>query len=120
MPERKNQVLFVDASQFYKRGRNQNTLEPEHIAKILRLCREYKTVEGAAKLVPLAEIERNDWNLNIPRYVEPKVETQTVGVAEALENLKIALGEAYAAENRLKTLLAESGLLSGAGASKLE
>jgi type I restriction enzyme M protein len=112
--ERKNQILFVDASRLFKRGRNQNTLETEHIEQILQLYRDYESVEGLAKVVQLNKIERNDWNLNIPRYIESPTETNNITVAEALGNLKDSLSEAYAAEDKLKKLLAESGLISGA------
>ena len=111
--ERKNQILFIDASKLFKRGRNQNTLEPEHVERILQLYRNYESVEGLAKVVGLNEIERNDWNLNIPRYVESVAETNNVSVADALSNLKQSLSEAYVAEDRLKNLLVKSGLLSG-------
>ena len=64
--ERAGQVLFVDGSGLYRRGRNQNTLEPEHAAQILALYSDYRDAPGAAHVATLAEIERNDWNLNIP------------------------------------------------------
>jgi type I restriction enzyme M protein len=110
-PERQGRVLMIDASALYRRGRNQNTLEPEHAEQILAWYRAYADVGGAARLVTLDEIAANDWNLNIPRYVEPVVEEETLTVAEALQNLKQALDEAYAAEDRLKALLRESGLM---------
>jgi type I restriction enzyme M protein len=68
-------------------------------------------VEGAAQAVGLDEIAENDWNLNIPRYVEPVIEEETLTVAEATQNLKRALDEAYAAEDRLKNLLQEAELM---------
>lgn len=51
------------------------------------------------------------WNLNIPRYVEPIIEEETITVTEALANLQTALAEAYAAEDKLNLLLQESGLM---------
>ena len=60
----------------------------------------------------LAEIAENDWNLNIPRYVAPPLQDDIPTVAEALADLKAALRDAYAAEDRLKGLLEEAGLLS--------
>jgi len=113
-PEQQGQVLIIDASNLYKRGRNQNTLEPEHVEQIFAWYRAYKDVEGVARMVTLDEIVENDWNLNIPRYVEPVIEEKTLTVAEAMENLKQALGEAYSAEDRLKGLLREAGLISQA------
>ena len=109
-PERKGQVLFVDASRLFKRGRNQNTLEAQQTEEILEIYRGYKTVEGKAKLATLDEIEGNDWNLNIPRYVEPIAQAETMTVDEAVSNLKQSLNEAYTAEDRLRGLLKEAGI----------
>lgn len=114
LAERENRILFIDASKLFKRGRNQNTLEAEHIDRILQLYQNYESVEGLAKAVSLDEIERNDWNLNIPRYVESVTEANNVSVNDALISLKNSLVQAYAAEDRLKNLLAESDLLSDA------
>jgi type I restriction enzyme M protein len=108
---RKKQVLIIDASRLFKKGRNQNTLEPEHVEQIFKWYRGYTDVPGAARVVALEEIARNDWNLNIPRYVEPIGAEETIGVDEALANLKQSLDEAYAAEERLTKLLSEAGLL---------
>lgn len=104
-------VLMVDASDLYQSGRNQNTLEPEHAQQVLAWVQAYEDVAGHAQVVTLAEIEANDWNLNIPRYVEPVIEEETITVAEALANLKESLDEAYAAEDKLKALLVKNGLL---------
>lgn len=109
--ERQGRVLMIDASELYRKGRNQNTLEPEHVAQILAWYRAYEDVEGAAAVVTLDDIAENDWNLNIPRYVEPVIEEEQISVEEALDNLKAALDEAYAAEDRLADLLGKAGLL---------
>jgi type I restriction enzyme M protein len=110
--ERKRKVLIVDASRLFKRGRNQNTLEPEHVERIFALYHDYHDVAGMARVVDLEEIKRADWNLNIPRYVEPVNETITPTVPEALATLKSALEDAYAAEDRLTALLSQAGLLA--------
>jgi type I restriction enzyme M protein len=112
-PDRVGKVLLIDASSLFKRGRNQNTLEPEHRAQIFQWYQAYQDVEGAGRVVSLDEIADNDWNLNIPRYVEPVIEAETVTVAEAVANLRQALDEAYAAEDKLKQLLNEAGLMPG-------
>jgi len=69
-------------------------------------------VPGAARVVTLDEIDRNDGNLNITRYVERPIEAETISVEDALANLKDALAEACAAEDRLKDLLRGAGLLT--------
>jgi len=106
----RKKVLIVDASKEFKKGRAQNELLPEHVDRIYQWYAGHKDVVGVARLVPLDEIRQNDWNLNIPRYVEPVVEAETISVADAVTNLKTSLDAAYAVEDRLTQLLRESGL----------
>ncbi len=108
---RREKVLFIDASELYRSGRNQNTLEPEHSDQILAWYQGYGEVEGKTYVATLNEIADNDWNLNIPRYVEPIIEEETITVEEAIDDLKMALGDAYQAEEHLKHLLRQSGLM---------
>ena len=110
-PERQGQVLIVDASRLYKRGRNQNTLEPEHVHQILAWYQGFRDVEGAAHLATLGEIAEKDWNLNIPQYVKPPAVEESLTVAESMRAVRQALDEAYSAEERLKELLAAAGLM---------
>jgi type I restriction enzyme M protein len=114
-PERRDRVLIVDASAVFKKGRNQNALLPEHVDRIFGWYRGYKNVAGIAKVVALEEIAANDWNLNISRYVERLSDQETVTVQEAIGNLKSALADAYAAEDRLAALLKREGILSDGG-----
>jgi type I restriction enzyme M protein len=109
--DRKNQVLLIDASEQYQKGRAQNTFEESHRAQVYQWYADFKDVDGAAKVVTLSEIAENDWNLNIPRYVEPVIDEETITVEEALENLKRAMHEAFEAEDRLKALLIQNGLM---------
>ncbi len=109
--ERRKKVLIVDASREFKKGRNQNELLPEHVEHIYRWYAGYADVQGVAKVVSLDEIAANDFNLNIPRYVEPVVEEQQITVGDAVRNLKTSLEAACAAEDRLKTLLQQAGLM---------
>ncbi|MDQ3747675.1 MAG: type I restriction-modification system subunit M [Acidobacteriota bacterium] len=111
IPERHNKILFVDGSPLFKKGRQQNTLEAEHIREILDVYRNYESVEGRARVVSLEDIEGHDWNLNIPRYVESVSDVSQISVADALANLKTSLAEAEESENKLQSLLRESGLL---------
>jgi type I restriction enzyme M protein len=112
-PEKRDKVLLIDASKLYLRGRNQNTLENEHVQQILDWYRDFADVVGYVKVATLTEIAENDWNLNIPRYVEPVIEEETISVEEALTNLKKSLENAYAAEEHLKLLLYKAGLIEG-------
>jgi len=63
-------ILFIDASAEFEKVGNQNTLTDKHVAKIMETYRERKTVEKYSYVAPLTEVEENDYNLNIPRYVD--------------------------------------------------
>lgn len=66
----KRDVLFIDASQDFEKGKKQNTLTEAHLDNILTMYRERKDVDKKAHLASFEEIEQNDFNLNIPRYVD--------------------------------------------------
>src|SRR5207247_1003228 len=85
---RKKKVLIVDASREFKTGRAQNELLPNHVERIYGWYRDYKDVEGVARLVTLDDIAANDHNLNIPRYVTPKDDREMLTVETALKRLE--------------------------------
>jgi len=110
-PHRKK-VIFIDASGQIKIGRAQNELLPEHVTQIHEWYESYADVDGACRVVSMDEIRENDFNLNIPRYVEPVIEEESITVDEALKNLKQSLDAAYAAEDRLASLLKNAGVMA--------
>ncbi|WP_267593087.1 type I restriction-modification system subunit M [Carbonactinospora thermoautotrophica] len=79
-PERRGKVLFINADREYTPGRAQNYLDPQHVEKIVAAYREYRDIPGFARVVDIAELEANDFNLNIRRYVDntPPPEPQDV------------------------------------------
>jgi len=89
----------------------QNELLPEHIERIHGWYHDYQDVEGVARMVTLEEIAANEYNLNIPRYVEPKVPQQVLSVDEAMQRLQASTEAAFAAEVKLIALLTREGLL---------
>jgi type I restriction enzyme M protein len=110
--DRKNKVLVIDASKEFKTGRAQNELLPVHVERIHGWVRDYTDVEGIARVVSLEEITSNDHNLNIPRYVEPKVEQEVLTVEEAMNQLRGSAETAFAAEEKLMAILKQEGLLA--------
>jgi type I restriction enzyme M protein len=110
--DRKNKVLIIDASKEFKTGRAQNELLPEHVEHIHSWYRDFQDVEGIARVVTLDEIAANDHNLNIPRYVEPKVEQDVLTVEEAMNRLRESAEAAFAAEEKLVAILKREGLLA--------
>jgi len=103
--------LFINASDQIREGRAQNFLEKEHIDRIYCWYRGYEDAQDHVKLASLADIEANDFNLNIPLYVEKKIEDNLPTVKAALKDLKTAFNEAVKAEDKMKEQLKEFGLL---------
>ena len=102
-------MLFIDASGEFEEGSNQNRLRDEdieHIASTIHGCAD---VEKYARVVPLAEIEQNDWNLNISRYVDTSEEEERIDVAEAVRRLRELEQERAGAEATMNRYLAELG-----------
>ena len=85
---RKGKVLFIDASGEFEEGSNQNRLRDQDIEHVAGSFHAYASVEKYARVVPLAEIEQNDWNLNISRYVDTSEEEERIDVAEAVRKLR--------------------------------
>ena len=85
-----DKVLFIDASREFVAGKNQNRLDDAHIAKIVKTYRERKTVDKYACLATPGELVENDYNLNIPRYVDTFEEEEEIDlVAVRAERLKL-------------------------------
>lgn len=109
--DRKRKVLILDASREFKTGRAQNELLPEHVERICGWYRDYKDVEGVARLVTLDDIAANEHNLNITLYVEPKSTEQTLTVEQAMTQLEKSGQTAFSAEEKLVKILKREGLL---------
>lgn len=104
---RRGKTLFIDASDQVKVGRAQNYLEPEHIRKIYAWYSDFEDIENHAKVVTLDELKEKEYNLNIPLYIEKKVEDNLPTLEVALKDLEKAAEEAWKAEDKFKELLKE-------------
>lgn len=105
--DKREQILFIDGSDQIRTGRAQNYLEEEHVNQLYGWYTDFKDVENYTKVVTLEEIEENDFNLNIPLYVEKIIEDNLPSVEGALADLKIAWNESLKAEEEFKTILKE-------------
>jgi len=104
-----NNVLFIDASRECKAGKNQNVLTDENIEKILATYQARQNVDKYAYLASFEEIQENDFNLNIPRYVdtfEEEDEIDLMAVHAERQALKAQLSEL---EGRMAQYLEELG-----------
>ncbi len=104
--EKKRKVLFIDASEQIRVGRAQNYLEPEHVQQIFTWYRNYADVENHVKVASMDDLKENDFNLNIPLYVEKIIEDDLPSVEEAMADLKQAWQESLEAEDKFKSVLA--------------
>ena len=111
-PERRGHVLFVDGSKRFAKGRNQNNLRPEDVDALVEAYRTGSDPDGEGgaevRLVPLAEIEGNGWDLNIGRYIKGAA-AEVIDVETALAELAEAQQALHEAEERLAERLAEAG-----------
>ena len=81
-------VLFIDASEDYTKVKTQNVLEDTHINKILETYKNRETLDKYSYLASYDEIVENDYNLNIPRYVDTFEEEEPISLAEVAKDLK--------------------------------
>lgn len=81
-------VLFIDASNEFTKAKNQSNLEDQHIQKILDTYSQRKDIEKYSHLASFEEIVENDFNLNIPRYVDTFEEEEPISLAEVAKELE--------------------------------
>ena len=75
-------VLFIDASRLYEKEKKQNVMHEEHIDRVLELYHARKTVDKVSYLASFEDIKANDYNLNIPRYVDTSEEEPEVDLKQ--------------------------------------
>ena len=107
-------VLFIDASSEFEKGKNQNRLTEENIQKIIETYEKREDVEKYAHVASIEEIEENEYNLNIPRYVDTFEEEEEIDIEEVLKQIAQDNAEIEALEKEINAqlkLLGVEGLL---------
>lgn len=94
-------ILFIDASNEFEKQGNQNKLLPEHIDKIISTYREREVVEKFSYRAKLDEIAENDYNLNIPRYIDTFEEEEPIDIIEVTNELKTLNAEIEETESSI-------------------
>ena len=116
-PERAGKILFVDGSELFTKGRNQNTLEREHAVRIVQAYQEFSVQEHFAHVASLDEVRAQEYNLTVARYVaKPQSETGT-SLEDAIEQLTETWQQVQASRARLEEELAKWGLVFDAAAA---
>jgi type I restriction enzyme M protein len=105
-------ILFIDASgdEYYDKGKNQNKLREEDIQRIVVAYEKYETIDKFAYVASIDEIKDNDYNLNIPRYVDTFEEEELVDMEEVAKNIASIKEELEQVELQMSKYLKELGL----------
>jgi len=86
--KKEDDVLFINASEHFEKGKRQNVLSKQHLKDIVETYKFRKEIERYSRRVSMEEIEKNGYNLNISRYVSTAVEEAKVDLKEV--NTKLA------------------------------
>jgi type I restriction enzyme M protein len=95
-------VLFINAAENFEKGKRQNQLKPEHISKIIETYKNREPEPRYARRVEMAEIEKNNFNLNISRYISTAMGEEEIDLAathDALKEIERAIQAATAKHN---------------------
>ena len=103
-------VLFIDASKDYKKVGPRNYLLDEHLEKILAAYTERKNIDKYAHLATKEEIEQNEYNLNIPRYVDTMEKEAEIDLQEVFDELRAISTEQEKVTSTLNGFFEELGL----------
>ena len=104
-------MLFIDASQSFEKGKNQNHLTTEDVEKIVETYKNRETLDKYSYAASLEEIEENDYNLNIPRYVDTFEEEEPVDLEQVQKDLNQIDDEIVEVEQEINNYLKELGVL---------
>lgn len=100
-------VLFIDASRKFEKGKRQNAMTDEHIDSVIDLYDKRETAEKEAFLASFEDIEKNDFNLNIPRYVDTFEKEEEIDLNVLLADMKKTDEELEKVQGEFVSLLKE-------------
>lgn len=104
---KENDVLFIDASNEFEKGKNQNFLLDEHQSKIFEAYSKRENIDKYAYVASFDEIKENDFNLNIPRYVDTFEEEEPIDIGQTAMELMDINRKIRESEAGLLTMLEE-------------
>lgn len=104
------EVLFIDASKEFEKGKNQNKLTTENIIRIVDAYKYRGCIEKFSHVARFDEIKENDFNLNIPRYVDTFEEEETIDIQAEFESIAMLKKQSAALDDKLAGFFEELGL----------
>lgn len=108
--ENRKDILFIDASREFTAGKNQNTLSDENIEKIVDTYKKRSEIEKYSHVATFDEIKENDFNLNIPRYVDTFEEETPVDIPATRKRIAELTAELSKTTDEMEKYLKELGL----------
>lgn len=108
--ENKDNVLFIDASNEFEKGKNQNNLTDANVEKIVDTFIKRETIDKYSYVASMEEIKENDYNLNIPRYVDTFEEEEPIDLAAVSERIANIDKDIAKLDEELAVYLRELGL----------
>lgn len=109
--ETPDNILFIDASKEFEKVKNQNMLRDDNIAKIVETYRNRTVIEKYSHLASLAEVAGNDYNLNIPRYVDTFEEQEEIDIQKVMFEIKELEVKRANLDKEIDVYLKELGLV---------
>ena len=103
-------VVFIDASKYFENGKNQNYLREEDIQRILDAYKERKDIDKFMHVASLEEIKENEYNLNIPRYVDTFEEEEPIDIHAVMSEIKELESKRDELDKEIEKYLKELGL----------
>ena len=108
--ENEDNILFIDASKEFEAGKNQNRLRDEDVDKIIETYKNREEIEKYSHVASLQEVEENEYNLNIPRYVDTFEEEEEIDIKQVQQELKELDKQIEEVDKELNVYLKELGL----------
>ena len=108
--ENEDNILFIDASKEFEAGKNQNRLRDEDVDKIIETYKNREEIEKYSHVASLQEVEENEYNLNIPRYVDTFEEEEEIDIKQVQQELKEIDKQIEKVDKELNVYLKELGL----------
>jgi type I restriction enzyme M protein len=108
----KDKVIFIDASSEYKEGKNQNSLKPENITKIVESFDSQEDHDKFMRIVDMSEIKENDYNLNIARYIDTSEEEKIIEIDKVLARINDIETNESKIDTKLNGYLKDLGFVS--------
>ena len=108
--KRKDKILFIYGAKDFEDGKNRDKLREEDIKKIVSAFEKYEDVDKYCHVADLSELEENEFNLNVPRYVDISEPEEPIDIQEAYDEVKELESEQEELEEKVKADLKELGV----------